>query len=166
VIIFLNILLVLVMTAGLLLIPLGLPGTFVILGAAFLYALATKFALITWKTLLVLLAAALMAEGVEALAGIAGGKRYGSGNLGVAASIVGGIIGAIMGAPFFFGLGAVMGALLGAFAAAVLAELLTGRPLDQSVRAGWGTFLGRVAGTFTKVIIGLAMAVLCIVRIF
>ena len=59
-------LLVVFLVAGLLAIPLGLPGTFLILGAAFLYALATGFVKITWGTLALLLAAALTAEGIEA----------------------------------------------------------------------------------------------------
>lgn len=150
---------------GLLLIPLGLPGTFLILAAAFLYAWATGFATITWATLALLLAAALVAEGVEALAGVVGAKRYGSGNWAVIASIFGGIVGAVLGAPVLFGLGSIPGALAGAFAGAVLAEKVVGRPSGEAVRAGWGTFLGRLAGTAVKGAVGVAMAALCLQRI-
>ncbi len=163
---FLDILLVIFILIGLMIIPLGLPGTFIILGAAFLYALATGFSPITWTTLLVLLAAALIAEAAEAAAGRIGGKQFGSGNAGVAAALVGGIAGAVLGAPFFFGLGAIPGALCGAFAAAVLMELLRGRPSAQAVRAGWGTLLGRLAGTVIKGLFGLAMAVATLWRVF
>jgi uncharacterized protein YqgC (DUF456 family) len=157
------VLLVIALLAGLVAVPFGLPGTFIILGAAFLYALVTEFAAVTWPTLGLLLAAALLAEGAEALTGLVGAKKYGSGKLGIAASIAGGIAGAILGAPLFFGLGAIPGALAGAFGAAVLAELVRGRSSRDALRAGWGTFL---AGTAVKGALAVAMAVVCLERVF
>ncbi len=160
------VLLVIFLLAGLIAVPFGFPGTFVILAAAFLYALVTEFAVITWQTLGVLLGAALLAEGAEAVTGLVGARRYGSGKLGVAASIVGGIAGAVLGAPILFGLGAIPGALAGAFGAAVLAELVQGRSSREALRAGWGTFLGRLAGTAVKGALAVAMAVICLQRVF
>jgi uncharacterized protein YqgC (DUF456 family) len=160
------VLLVIFLLAGLIAVPFGFPGTFVILAAAFLYALVTEFAVITWQTLGVLLGAALLAEGAEAVTGLVGARRYGSGKLGVAASIVGGIAGAVLGAPILFGLGAIPGALAGAFGAAVLAELVQGRSSWEALRAGWGTFLGRLAGTAVKGVLAVAMAVICLQRVF
>ena len=159
-------LLILFALLGLALIPFGLPGTFVILAAAFLYGLVTGFAQMTWTTLFILLAGALLAEAAEAFAGIAGARRYGSGALGIAASIVGGIAGAILGAPVGFGLGSIPGALLGAFVGAVAAEFIGGRSSGEALKAGWGTFVGRLAGTAVKGAVGVAMAVVCIQRIF
>jgi uncharacterized protein YqgC (DUF456 family) len=163
--IFLNVLLVIFLVAALAVIPFGLPGTFLIVLSALLYALATEFAEITWATLALLFAFALFAEGVETAAGIMGAKRYGSGNAGIFASLAGGITGALLGAPFFFGLGAIPGALIGAFAAAVLAEVVRGRSLSEALRAGWGTFLGRVAGTAVKGAVAVSMAVICLRQI-
>jgi len=160
------VLFVIALLVGLVAVPLGFPGTFIILAAAFLYALATEFAAITWTTLAILLAAALLAEGVEAVTGLVGARKYGSGKLGIAASIVGGIAGAVMGAPLFFGLGAIPGALAGAFGAAVLAELVRGRSSREAFRAGWGTFLGRLAGTAIKGALAVAMAVVCLQKVF
>ncbi len=159
-------LLVLFVIAGFVLIPFGLPGTFLIVAAALLYGAATGFTEITWGTVGLLLAAALLAEGVEALAGVFGAKRYGSGNWAVAASIAGGVVGAVLGAPVFFGLGAIPGALAGAFAAAVLVEKAGGRPTPEALKAGWGTFVGRLAGTVVKAAVAVAMAVICVQRIF
>lgn len=158
-------LLIIFLLFGLAAIPLGLPGTFVILAAAFLYALVTGFAKITWGTLAILLVAALLAEAVEAVAGVIGARRYGSGTLGVVLSVVGGIAGAVIGAPILFGLGSIPGALLGAFGGAVLAEFLGGRSSSEALRAGWGTFLGRLAGTAVKAAVGVVMAALCLQRI-
>jgi uncharacterized protein YqgC (DUF456 family) len=151
---------------GIVLVPLGLPGTFVICAAALFYGLATGFAEITLKTVILLLGAALFAEGIEALAGIAGAKRYGSGNWAVAASIAGGIAGAVAGAPLFFGAGSIPGALAGAFAAAFAVELLGGKSSGEAFRAGWGTFVGRLAGTIVKGAVAVAMTVICMQRVF
>jgi uncharacterized protein YqgC (DUF456 family) len=164
-VIFATVLLVIFLVAALAVIPFGLPGTFLIVLSSLVYAWATEFAEVTWATLALLLAAALFAEGVEAAAGIMGAKRYGSGNMGVLASIAGGIVGALLGAPLFFGLGAIPGALIGAFAAAVLAEVVGGRSLHEALRAGWGTFLGRVAGTAVKGAVAVAMVVICLRQI-
>lgn len=163
--IFYTVLLVIFLVAALAVIPFGLPGTFLIVLSALVYAWATEFAEVTWATLALLLASALFAEGVEAAAGIMGAKRYGSGNMGVLASIAGGIVGALLGAPLFFGLGAIPGALIGAFTAAVLAEVVRGRSLHEALRAGWGTFLGRVAGTAVKGAVAVAMVVICLRQI-
>jgi uncharacterized protein YqgC (DUF456 family) len=159
------VLLTVALLAGLVAVPFGFPGTFIILAAAFLYALGTGFSVITWTTLGVLLAAALLAEGAEALAGLAGARKYGSGRLGIVASIVGGIAGAVLGAPLFFGLGAVPGAMVGAFAGAVLAEFARGRSSREALRAGWGTFLGRLAGTVVKGALAVAMTVICLQKV-
>jgi hypothetical protein len=164
-VIFYTVLLVIFLVAALAVIPFGLPGTFLIVLSALVYAWATEFAEVTWATLALLLASALFAEGVEAAAGIMGAKRYGSGNMGVLASIAGGIVGALLGAPLFFGLGAIPGALIGAFTAAVLAEVVRGRSLHEALRAGWGTFLGRVAGTAVKGAVAVAMVVICLRQI-
>jgi len=159
-------LLLLSLAAGFILIPLGLPGTFLIVAAALLYGVATGFAEITLGTVLALLAAALLAEGAEALAGILGAKRYGSGNWAVAASMAGGVLGAVLGAPVLFGLGAIPGALAGAFAAAVLVEKAGGRTMGEALRSGWGTFIGRLAGTVVKGAVAVAMAIICLQRVF
>jgi uncharacterized protein YqgC (DUF456 family) len=117
-------------------------------------------------TVVLLLGAALFAEAVEALAGLAGAKRYGSGNWAVAASIAGGIAGAVIGAPILFGAGSIPGALAGAFLAAVGVELIGGKTSSEALRAGWGTFVGRLAGTIVKGAVAVAMTVICIRHAF
>ena len=93
----------------------GLPGNFIILGAALLFGWAGSFEEISARILLILLGIALFGELIEFLLGIFGAKKYKSSNKAVAASIVFGIIGGILGVPFFFGIGAVIGAFLDAF---------------------------------------------------
>jgi hypothetical protein len=139
----------------------GLPGTWMIFGAALVYAWVTDFAQIGGGLLLLFGLLTLAGEFVEYVFGIAGARRFGSSNRGILFSILGGFMGAIIGAPLFFGFGAILGALVGAFLGAVLIELLTYGPTDwkKAVRSGWGNFLGRIAGVITKMAIAIGMIV-------
>lgn len=139
----------------------GLPGTWMILGAALAYAWVTDFARIGGGLLLLFGLLTAAGEVVEYVFGIAGARRFGSSNRGILFSILGGFAGAIVGAPLFFGFGAILGALAGAFLGAVVIELLTYGPTEwkKAVRSGWGNFLGRIAGVITKMAIAIGMIV-------
>jgi uncharacterized protein YqgC (DUF456 family) len=139
----------------------GLPGIWMILGAALIYAWATGFAEVGGSMLLLFALLAAAGEIVEYAFGIAGARRYGSSNRGILFSFLGGFVGAILLAPLFFGFGAILGALIGAFMGAVLIELLTYGPAEwkKAVRSGWGNFLGRIAGVITKMAIAIGIIV-------
>ncbi len=140
---------------------LGLPGTWMILGAALLYGWVTGFAEVGAAMLFLFLALAVVGEVVEYVFGIAGARRFGSSNRGIVFSFLGGFAGAVVGAPLFFGFGAILGALVGAFLGAVLIELFTYGTSEwrKAVRSGWGNFLGRIAGVITKMAIAIGMIV-------
>ncbi|MGI9533743.1 MAG: DUF456 family protein [Thermodesulfobacteriota bacterium] len=144
----------------------GLPGNWVILVFSFFLAWSGDFDRIQTTTLFILLAMSLLGEAIEFLLGIIGAKKYETSNKAIAGSIIFGIIGAILGAPFFFGIGSVIGAFAGAFAGAVIVEILLGKSLNQSVTAGWGTLLGRVGGSFSKIFIGIIMVVITLTSFF
>jgi uncharacterized protein YqgC (DUF456 family) len=71
-----------------------------------------------------------------------GARRAGASRLAVWGSVVGMIIGIVWFPPF--------GMLLGALLGAVLGELVRGRPLGHSLRAGGGVFLGTTLGIVLK----------------
>ena len=144
----------------------GLPGNWVILVFSFLLAWSGHFDKIQTVTLIILLALSLLGEGIEFLLGIVGAKKYETSNKAIAGSFIFGIIGAIWGAPFFLGIGSVIGAFAGAFAGAVIVELILGKNLQQSITAGWGTLLGRVGGSFSKIFIGIGMIVITLTSYF
>ena len=154
----------LVMAGGILVIPFGLPGGWIILADAFVYALATGFQKITWPILGILLAMALVAEGVELLSGIWGAKRYGASRRAIAGAIAGAILGAILMSPLLFLVGAMIGAFLGAFAGAFLIEFLGDRNLRRALRSGFGAFLGRMGAILAKTGMATAMAAIIISR--
>ena len=151
--------------AGLISHVFGFPGNFIILGASILLGWYEGFKEVTITVLAVLLGLALLGELVEFILGILGAKKYKSSNKAIAGSIVFGIIGGILGIPFFFGIGAVIGAFIGAFAGAFLVEFLLEKNVDRAMKSGWGAFLGRLAGTFFKGAIGIAMIVIVIASV-
>jgi uncharacterized protein YqgC (DUF456 family) len=146
--------------AGLASLLLGLPGTFVILGAALVYAWATDFAVVHWGTLLWLSGLALVAEGIEFLAAARAPAGARPSRRVAVAAILGALIGGIVGAPFFFGLGSLLGAFAGAFAGAALAAASQGRSLDDSLRTGLAALRGRLLGFVVKSAIAVAMVLL------
>ncbi|MCA9243827.1 MAG: DUF456 domain-containing protein [Phycisphaerales bacterium] len=152
---------------GLVAIIFGLPGTFVILGAAAVYGWATGFAHITGGTLGWLTAMTVAAEALEQIAGVYGSKKFGSSRKALIGSIVGGIVGAIMFAPFLLGVGAVLGAFFGAFAGAFLTEMIFERKeMREALRSGYGAFFGRVGGFIFKMSLAVAMVVLVSFRLW
>jgi uncharacterized protein YqgC (DUF456 family) len=158
-----RILLYLVLLAGLVLIPLGMGGTFVMVGAAALFGLATGFEHVTLRLLAVLLGLALVGEGIESLMGVAMARRYGASKWGMWGAFLGGIGGAIVGAPVPV-VGNLVGALIGVFAGAFLLEWLGRGRSDSSLKAGWGALIGRAAASAIKLGLGMVILILVVSR--
>lgn len=138
---------------------LGLPGTFIILAAAFVYAWATGFATITWATLGWLLGLALVGEAIELVAAASGAAQRPSQRVAFAA-ICGAIVGGIIGTPILIGIGSLLGALGGAFTGAALAARSEGESVDASIRVGFAALRGRLLGFVVKASLGVVMVVL------
>jgi uncharacterized protein YqgC (DUF456 family) len=140
----------LIMLVGLVgtLIPM-IPGIPLIYGAFILYGLldgwteySTSF-MVFWgvvTTFMIFL---------DYYAGAIGAKRFGASAPGIWGSIIGGILGII-----FLGF---IGILVGPFVGAVVGELLSGKSHHTALRSGWGTFIGFLAGSLFKLIVGCTM---------
>ena len=151
--------------AGLITLIFGLPGNFIVLIDTILYGWYGGFSEITFRVIVALVLLSLLGELLEFLIGITGLKKYKSSNKAIVGSIVGGIVGAIWGAPFLLGIGSIIGAFIGAFAGAFLVELLDRKGASQAIQSGWGAFVGRLGGTITKGVIGIAMVSIAIFSI-
>jgi hypothetical protein len=138
---------------------LGLPGTFLIVAAALVYAWATGFAGVAWSTIGWLLLLAVLAEGIEFLAGSAGAAATRPSRRVTVAVLAGGFIGGIVGTPLLFGVGSLFGALLGAFAGAMLAVASEGGELHLAFRTGLAAMRGRLLGFVLKASIAVVMVV-------
>lgn len=110
---------------------------------------------IAWAVVL-----AVVGEGVELLASSLGAARAGSTRRGQVGALVGGIVGGIAGSPFPPVLGAVIWGVVGAGLGAMLAERYWARRgADDSIRAGGGAAVGRLAAVVGKTGLGAVIAV-------
>jgi uncharacterized protein YqgC (DUF456 family) len=149
------VLLVIALVVGLVLIPFGLPGLWVMVGAALLYSYAQPERLGIW-TLLVVTTMAVVAEALEFVLAGRYARKYGGSRRAGWGAILGSIVGAIVGVPVPV-VGSLVGAFVGAFAGAMLAELTKRAELRAATRVATGALLGRVAATAVKVAIGVAL---------
>jgi uncharacterized protein YqgC (DUF456 family) len=163
--------------ASLGLIPLGLPGMWLMIGFA---ALAQMLGTIPfsgaaslhfgWTLLGVCIAIGVVAEIVEAVAGAAGAKYGGGTPRGMIGAFIGGLVGAIL----FTGLlpipivGTLVGGLVGAFAGAWIGEASAEQKRDpqQNFRAALGAAAGKLAGTFGKLAAGVVIWLLLVYGAF
>ncbi len=148
--------------AGLALVPLGLPGLWLMLAAVVGYGWLTGFHAIGLVTIAVVLGLALLGELFELWLGYGLARRYGGSPRAGWGALLGGLAGAVIGVPVPL-VGSVIGAILGSFAGAMLFEYSSSRTAQTAVRAGWGALVGRLAAGTAKVTVGIVMAVVALV---
>jgi uncharacterized protein YqgC (DUF456 family) len=158
-------LLALICVAALALIPVGLPGTWLMLGAALLYDWFVPGRVFGLVSLGIVVAIALAAEVLEfTLASrwtdrAGGSSRAGWGALG------GGLIGAFVGVPIFL-VGSVIGAFVGAFLGAFAMEWSVRGDHAHAGRVASAALVGRAVATAAKLGAGVAIgAVVMLVAI-
>ena len=151
------VILALVLLASLLLIPLGLPGLWVMVGAGLVYNIVIPPGPIGTTTIVIVALMALVAEVFEFTISGRYARKYGGSRRAGWGAIIGGIIGAIVGVPVPI-IGSVIGAFAGSFAGALLAELSRGTQREAATRVATGALIGRVVAVALKTGIGCAMA--------
>jgi uncharacterized protein YqgC (DUF456 family) len=142
-----------VLLASLLLVPLGLPGTWLMLGAAVGYNALTGTEAVGLFTLIGATALVLLAEWFEFVLGARYARRYGGSRRAGWGAILGGLVGAFVGVPVPI-VGPMVGALAGSFAGALLFEYTATRNPGGAARVATGALIGRVAAIAVKVGIG------------
>lgn len=142
------------MVLGLLLVPLGLPGLWVMVAA--LAAAVLLGVPVGWGTVLGLALLAGVGELGEYLAVRVASDRYGGTSRAFWGAVAGGLVGAAAGTPVPV-VGTLAGLLLGTFAGAVAAAWLESRDAGRAVRVGWGALLGRAAAAAVKTAAGLVI---------
>jgi uncharacterized protein YqgC (DUF456 family) len=151
-------LLVLSAGVGLLLIPFGLPGLWVLVLGIIGYGWLTDFRTIGMGFLGLVIGLALLGELAEAWLGFRFAQRYGGSRRAGWGALLGGLVGAIVGVPVPI-VGSVIGGFVGAFAGAALFEYTRARHTEGAALAGWGAVLGRAAAAALKMGLGVVMAV-------
>jgi uncharacterized protein YqgC (DUF456 family) len=143
---------------GLLLIPFGLPGTWVILLGILGYGWLTDFQTLGVWFLGLMIGLAILGEVFEAWIGFGYAKKYGGSSRAGWGALVGGLVGAIIGVPIPI-IGSVIGGFVGAFVGAALFEYTRQRQSGVAAKAGWGAVLGRAAAAAVKMGVGVVMVV-------
>jgi uncharacterized protein YqgC (DUF456 family) len=144
---------------GLALVPLGLPGLWVMVAGIVGYGWLTDFRSVGVATIAVVFGLAFLGEIVEAWLGFRFARTFGGSRRSAWGALVGGIVGAVMGVPVPI-VGSVVGAFLGSFAGAALLEFSLSRTPGTAVRAGWGAVVGRATAAAAKIALGIVIAVL------
>ena len=156
--------LLLVNAAGVVMVALQLPGTWLMLLATAAAAWwgwdpLPEHRWIGWSTLATLGVLALLGEVIEAVAGAMGSRKAGGTRRGALLAIVGGIAGAI-GGTFLLPVpivGTLIGASLGAGAGSMLGDAWAGRNFEAVWAAGKGAAIGKFAGSVGKLGIAVTM---------
>lgn len=147
----------LIFLVSLLMIPLGLPGIWVMILAAMGAVLLGSAVKISWYVLLACVGIAMGSELLDLVLAARYTRKYGGSRRGAWGAIIGGIVGAIVGVPVPI-IGSVIGALAGSFLGALLAEYTTGATHGGATRAATGATIGRVVATAFKVAAGCVIA--------
>ena len=151
------ILLGLILLVSLFIIPLGLPGTWLMLAAGVGYSILVPES-IGWFTLVMVTAIAIIAEIFEFTLAGKYATKYGGSRRASWGAIIGGTVGAIIGVPVPI-IGPILGAFAGSFAGALVAEYSRGSGAQASTRVATGALIGRAVASAMKVAAGLVIAV-------
>jgi uncharacterized protein YqgC (DUF456 family) len=151
--------LALCLVVGLVLVPLGLPGLWVMAAGVLAYGGLTEFRSVGVATIAVVLGLAFLGEILEWWIGFGLARRYGGSRRAGWGALLGAIVGAVVGVPVPI-VGSVIGAFVGSFGGAALFEYSLSGTAATAVRAGWGAMLGRAVAAGAKVAIGVVIAVI------
>ncbi|MCP4092038.1 MAG: DUF456 domain-containing protein [Planctomycetes bacterium] len=138
---------------GALLIPFGLPGTWMIAAVGLLGPTMG----LGWVPFFVLVAAAGVGEILELLSATKVTKKAGAGKAGMWGCLIGGIVGAVVGTPLIPIpiIGTLLGSAFGALAGAIFFEMLfASKETHELMDIGVGAFLGVLLGKILKMTIG------------
>lgn len=163
-----QIILILCLLAGIALVVLSMPGTWLMVVLAFLYGIfypldqgqTSLFWFTTWLVLM-----ATVGELLEFLVGTLGSKAVAVKTSTIVVAFIGGIVGMILCAPLFL-IGALFGMFLGCFMAALLFEYITERDWHRAWLAAISVFVSRLVATTLKTGVAVIMLVYILYKIF
>ena len=138
-------------------VPLGLPGTFIMVGIAIL-ANYVAAAGIGWIAIGISLALAVIAEVLEWTMSAKFARKYGGSKRAGWGAIIGGLLGAFAGIPVPV-IGSMIGAFGGAFLGALVAEWTQPQAdAASATRVATGALIGKAAATAVKLGIAFTIA--------
>lgn len=150
-----------ILLISLVMIPLGLPGTWVMVAAAVGYSILVPNS-IGMVTLIGTTAIAVVAEIFEFTLAGQYARKYGGSKRASWGAIIGGTVGAIIGVPVPI-VGPIIGAFAGAFIGALVFEYSRGSGAQVATKVATGALIGRAVAAALKVAAGFVMAVWLII---
>lgn len=120
----------------------GLPGTPIAYIGLWIAQAAEKIHF-SWQFLLIWGIVVVIISVLDYVVPAWGTKHYGGTKWGVWGSTIGVFVGLFFGA---------MGVIFGPLVGAVIGELISGKQLNDALKAGWGSFVGILFGTILKLI--------------
>jgi uncharacterized protein YqgC (DUF456 family) len=145
-----------VVILSIMIIPLGMPGTWIIAAAATVYRITVADSGIGWFTVAGLWVLTIVSAIIEMSLSARYAKKYGGSRRAGWGAVIGGIVGAFMGVPLPI-IGSVIGAFAGAFVGAFVFEMTAGTEVAGSTKVATGAMVGRVVGAVMNVAIGVVM---------
>jgi len=131
------------------------PGILLVFGGTLFYGFLTNFEKINLIYILIFGSLTIISFLFDWISGIMGGKFYGTSRAG----IYGGLLGIIIAIPT-----GLIGIVFIPVITTILAEILFDKNLKRALRAGWGTFIGYLIGIFGKLIFGLTIIIIFLIR--
>jgi uncharacterized protein YqgC (DUF456 family) len=146
-----------ILLVSMVLIPLGLPGIWLMVAAALGYQLLVP-GTISLVTVVGTAVLATIAEVIEFTLAGRYARKYGGSRRAGWGAMIGGILGAFMGVPVPI-VGPVIGAFLGAFIGAFAMEMTVRESqTGDATRVAWGAMVGRVVAAAMKMGFGAMIA--------
>ncbi len=149
-------------------VPLGLPGTWVIVLAGVVYSLFYPFdggSGSAWWTNGILIGLALFGEAMEFGVNIFGAKPLKVSNGAIWSALIGGIVGAIIGVPVFL-IGSLIGLFIGAFLGAFCYELIVLKSIPRAFVNACAVLTTRIVSMSLKTTLAIGMAVYLFFKLF
>ena len=143
---------------GLVLVPLGLPGLWLMVLGVAGYGWLTGFETVTAGVVGLAAGLALLGELVETWVGFRFAKRFGASSRAGWGALAGGLAGAVVGVPVPL-IGSVLGGFVGSFVGAAVFEYTRALRTDVALGAGWGAVLGRAGAAAAKMALGTVIGV-------
>lgn len=125
---------------------------------SFIYAIFTHFEKITWVVLLIFALLTIFSIVLENIGNVYGAKRFGATKWGIIGSIVGTGVGFYTGGP--------VGLILGPVIGTIVFEFIGGKGYKGALKSGLGNFVGFLGGSILKFVVGLAMIIVFIWKVF
>src|SRR5258708_2453771 len=144
---------------GLAMIPLGVPGVWVMAGGILAYGWLTDFRSVGVVMIAIVIGIAFLGEILDNWLGFRFAKRYGGSTRSGWGALLGGLVGAVIGVPVPV-LGSVIGAVPRPLLRPALFEYTYSRHTGVAARAGWGALMGRAAASAVKIALGVVIAII------